>query len=164
MKARFKDASVTYDTAPSRVRNKGLERVLQAGVVDKEGAFLLASLIPSNFDKSRYDDLTDMETTINHIHIMDYLFPYDSPTNVEAVNSLTESISYTKELQEILRNDFPEIPFRIILSNEWENPRRCTIRFYRMRDDEPQWLKIDDLEGYREEAILFLDIIEHQVG
>ena len=33
-----------------------------------------------------------------------------------------------------------------------------------MRDDEPQWLKIDDLEGYREEAILFLDIIEHQVG
>ena len=156
MKARFKDASVMYDTAPSRVRNKRLKQLLQAGVVDNDGVFLLAKLIPPVVDETRYFDLTDMECTINHIHIMNYLSPYDSPIHI-AVDSLIESIAYIKELKEILQNEFPEIPFRIILSNEWEDPRRCTIRFHRIRDDEPQWIKIDDLEGFREEAILVID-------
>lgn len=157
MEALFNNASITLEQTPSRVKNKELNILLDTGIQERDGVYLLKDLTPSNKSRSDYYDLTDMECTINHIHITDFLSPYPAP-KPDAVDCLRESIRYVKDLQQRLSADFPEIPFRIILSVEWENPKSCVIRFHRIRDNEPSSLNTDDLDGYLEEGILYIDI------
>lgn len=33
------------------------------------------------------------------------------------------------------------------------------IRFYQLRNDEPEWINLEDLEDYKEEAILVIEVL-----
>ncbi|SDJ99732.1 hypothetical protein SAMN04487896_0449 [Paenibacillus sp. ov031] len=46
----------------------------------------------------------------------------------------------------------------MILSSTIEG-EDVVIRFYQSRDNEPEWINLNDLEGYKEEAILVIEIL-----
>ncbi len=97
---------------------------------------------------SMYGDRTGYEASCNEIRINDYV----ESTNIS--NLLQMGKIAMESWENKLKMDYPEHKFSIILSVNDEN---VTLRFHKRRDNEKPWLK-EDLEGYKDEAIILSEI------
>jgi hypothetical protein len=106
-------------------------------------------LIKSEFDGSKhiklthFPDRTGYEAFVNHVH-----FPLDDHRE-----SLLKCLSYVSNLQRELTAISAGRRFLIIFSAEGTN---CVVRFHQVRPNE-NWIS-EDLEGYKDEAILLLPV------
>ncbi|MEK4052154.1 hypothetical protein MHB84_00765 [Paenibacillus sp. FSL F4-0087] len=89
-----------------------------------------------------YQDRTDLEVSINHYHVDDLWTGFKLVSNWE----------------ENLKSNYPKREFILILSSTIEG-EDVVIRFYQSRDNEPEWINLNDLEGYKEEAILVIEVL-----
>jgi hypothetical protein len=98
-------------------------------------------------------DPTEFECSVNHIHVGDYVRETASITDL-----LWQGFLYAKQLTEDLGCIFPEKQFAVILAfDEFSEFPDCTVRFHQIRE-ENSWLT-DDLELYKDEAILVWEIV-----
>jgi len=95
------------------------------------------------------DDETGVECLLNKIHVDDYL---DEMTPVKEMVII--AIAYALKLQDALLASALDGSFRIIISGDSVG-NSCTVRFHRLRPDQV-WLA-DDLESYKEEALMSID-------
>jgi len=95
-----------------------------------------------SIEKTIYRDQTDLEASINHYHI----------------ENLKTGLELIKNWEERLKLKYPKREFILILSSTISG-EDVVIRFYQLRNDEPEWIKLKDLEAYREEAILVIEIL-----
>ncbi|MEY8745142.1 hypothetical protein AB9M62_38365 [Bacillales bacterium AN1005] len=93
-------------------------------------------------EETIYQDRTDLEASINHYHI----------------ENLKTGLKLIANWEEHLKLKYPEREFVLILSSTLTG-EDVVIRFYQLRNDGPEWIKLKDLEGYREEAILVIEIL-----
>lgn len=92
---------------------------------------------------------TGFEASETHIHIETYENRHPEPLKL-----LITGVSYMAALAQELNRQFPAEIFRVIASySEGEYPS-CVVRFHKYREHD-SWLTEDDLESYREEAIMF---------
>jgi len=95
-----------------------------------------------SIEETMYQDRTELEASINHYHL----------------EHLSTGIKLISNWKENLEWNYPEKDFILILSSTIEG-EDVVIRFYQYRDHEPEWIKLNDLEGYKEEAILVIEIL-----
>ena len=95
----------------------------------------------SSIDETGYQDRTDLEASINHYHI----------------DSLETGLKLISNWEECLRFTYPKREFILILSSTTDG-ENVVLRFYQYRNDEPEWIQLNDLERYKEEAILIVEI------
>jgi len=95
----------------------------------------------SHLKPSEFQDLTGYECLLNHVHL-----PYDGSRE-----SLISCLCYATALQERLSGFEQGRQFLVIVTFSADG---CVVRFHQRRPNET-WLT-DDLEGYREEAVLVL--------
>lgn len=95
-----------------------------------------------SIEETIYHDRTDLEASINHYHLDD----------------LRTGIKLISNWEENLKLSYPERDFILILSSTTEG-EDVVIRFYQLRDNEAEWIKLNNLEGYKEEAILVIKIL-----
>jgi hypothetical protein len=106
-------------------------------------------LIKSEFDLNKhikltgFQDRTGYEASVNHVH-----FPLDDHRE-----SLLKCLSYANNLQKELTAISAGRRFLILLSAEGKN---CVVSFHQIRQNE-KWIS-DDLEGFKEEAVLLLPV------
>lgn len=93
-------------------------------------------------EETIYMDRTELEASINHFYVDDLI------TGIHIVDNWEKN----------LRNNYIDKEFIILLSCE-PNGEDVVIRFFQYREDEPEWLDLKDLEGYKEEAILVIEIL-----
>lgn len=98
-----------------------------------------------------YGDKTGFEASNNHIHIP----KYDEENEESQIKLLKLAMHILDEWKAKLKTDFPTYRFHLIISYDGEE---CTLRFHKYREEEGSWLKIHDLDGYKEEAILVMEI------
>ena len=95
---------------------------------------------------SLYRNRTGFEASYNEFRIEDY-FDW-------CIGKPLEGLEMAVKLSEIweckLKRDFPYYKFHIIISYD-EN--FTTIRFYKSREEECNWVAIDNLDAYKEECI-----------
>lgn len=92
--------------------------------------------------ETTYHDRTEMEASINHYHLDDFLTGFKLISN----------------WKEILREKFPNREFILLLSSSLEG-NEVVIRFYQKRIEEPEWVDLNNIEGYKEEALLVIEIL-----
>ncbi|QYK63354.1 hypothetical protein [Paenibacillus sp. S25] len=95
-----------------------------------------------SIEKTIYQDQMDLEASINHYHI----------------ENLKTGLELIENWEERLKLKYPKREFILILSSTITG-EDVVIRFYQLRNYEPEWIKLKDLEGYREEAILVMEIL-----
>ncbi|MEO2204757.1 hypothetical protein ABGV42_13515 [Paenibacillus pabuli] len=95
-----------------------------------------------SIEETIYQDRTDLEASINHYHI----------------ENLKIGLKLISNWEEHLKLQYPEREFILILSSTIEG-ENVVIRFYQLRNDDPEWIKLNDLEGYKEEAILVIETL-----
>jgi hypothetical protein len=134
--------------------------LLEAGIIERDGAFLFAmfgNLVP--FTPSRFGDLTGYECAVNHVHIEDLLDPAIHGSHEVLFKS---GATFALRLKEELESAYPQVGFRIVLSYSLDGPQSCVVRFHKVRMGE-EWLKMDDLDGYRSEALMVIEVEGRQV-
>ncbi|MCM3172897.1 hypothetical protein [Paenibacillus sp. MER 99-2] len=94
------------------------------------------------FEETMYQDRTELEASINHYHL----------------EHLSTGIKLISNWKENLELSYAEKDFILVLSSTIEG-EDVLIRFYQFRDRKPEWIKLNDLEGYKEEAILVVEIL-----
>lgn len=114
-----------------------LSFVLKDGSVFLEDQYAEAK----NVSPADFPDRTGFESFVNHVH-----FPFDGDKA-----SLQRVLGYAFALQAALESTEPSRKFLVIVS---VSEARCTVRFHECRPNE-SWLA-DDLEGYKQEALLVL--------
>ncbi|MBU5353846.1 hypothetical protein KQI74_16285 [Paenibacillus barcinonensis] len=95
-----------------------------------------------SIEETIYQDRTDLETSINHYHI----------------ENLKTGLKLIANWEEHLKLKYPKREFILILSSTITG-EDVVIRFYQLRNDEPEWIKLKEIEGYREEAILVVEVL-----
>ncbi|MGC5776302.1 hypothetical protein [Paenibacillus pabuli] len=95
-----------------------------------------------SIEETIYQDRTDLEASINHHHLDD----------------LRTGIKLISNWEENLKLSYPERNFILILSSTIEG-EDVVIRFFQFRDNEPEWIKLNNLEGSKDEAILVIEIL-----
>ncbi|MEC0126504.1 hypothetical protein [Paenibacillus pabuli] len=119
--------------------------LLNPNFIEWDNCILIDTSSLSNTDsieKTIYQDRTDLEVSINHYQVDD----------------LRTGFKLVSNWEENLKSNYPEREFILILSSTIEG-EDVVIRFYQFRDNEPEWIKLNDLEGYKEEAILVIEIL-----
>lgn len=124
------------------------------GVVERDGCWLLAETSESGTSTPRaaFPDSTGYEAFMNHIHIEDVL---ELEPERDQGWLLRQGVMYARVLRDLLA---PLGVFRIVVAAQMGASGGCGVRFYRRRRGEV-WLT-DDLEQYREDAILVIDTPE----
>jgi hypothetical protein len=105
-------------------------------------------LLKDEYEKSKhvtlrdFPDRTGYECFVNHVH-----FPFDGTSN-----SFLTCLGFAVALLHGLADWADDRRFEVIISVGGD----CTVRFHEIRSDENQMA--DNLDGYREEAILILSV------
>ena len=108
--------------------------------------------LPEKFIPNKVvSDRTQFEATYNHMHLSDILPNlYKNPEY---------SLGIALELIEILGNDlkasFPQERFHLVISHDEFG---SVVRFYKIRTNEIPWINVDNIDGFKEEAILIKEI------
>jgi hypothetical protein len=116
----------------------------------------LAKSIPKEGGKidEIIQDKTGLEMHINKFHIEDYVPEKKNSRNYD----LQQGIAFAVNLEKILKNKFPDLSFKIIVStDEGEDiyPEVCTVGFHMVRQNE-HWL-VDNLEEYKYNSLLVIE-------
>jgi len=129
--------------------------LLGSGIIENNGTFLLKKLEDSVKDPfPRFGDLTGYECEVNHVHLEDYI---DFSHNKDPEILFRSGVAFVSRLNEKLALTYHNEHFRIILSYSLDEPLGCSIRFHKIRTGE-NWIKMEDLEGYKSEAIMVMDV------
>lgn len=96
--------------------------------------------------ETTYPDRTGLEASINHLHVSDLA------TGMQIIDQ------WTGKMQEY----YSDRQFIIVLSCQLDG-KDVVIRFYQYRKDDPEWVALDNLEGYKEEAILVIGLLNNAV-
>lgn len=96
----------------------------------------------ASIEETIYPDRTALEASINHYH----------------VENLRTGLELIANWEKHLKAKYPERSFILILSSTLQG-EEVVIRFYQFRKDEPEWLELRDLEKYKEEAILAVEVV-----
>ncbi len=132
-----------------------LMSILNAGIHVLDRAYLFVQLESSVLEpRSRFGDLTGYKCAVNHFHIESCL---TSPDNEIPDAWLRNGISFVRRLERELASTFPELSFRIILSYSSDPLLSCVVQFHKIRTEE-EWVKLNDLEAYKLEALMVLDV------
>lgn len=125
---------------------ESIHDLLRQGIVHTDKMYLLKAMMPASLNLQAYFDLTDAECTINHVHIDDYFNDMDRSQAVRV------GIKSTVAIANLLISQYPGEKFYVVLGldNDLSSP---TVRFYKVREHEPQWLRIEQLEEY-DDAVL----------
>lgn len=127
-----------------------LARLLEPGVVQVDGCWLLASRTNSSPATLRqFPDRTGYEAFINHLHVADVL---EEGAEESAARVLSQAIAFARAIEALVA---PHGAFEIVVGVDKESPSDCHVRFYRRRPGET-WVA-QDLEGYEGEGILVLE-------
>ncbi|CAM1355438.1 hypothetical protein [Tenacibaculum halocynthiae] len=141
----------------------GLNRIIKCKILNEKDLTILNSgsqFIPevpieNSIDKCEYED------SENHFHIDDYVA---HRINYNDLHFLGLGLEFTKQLTKRLEKEFSKNHYRIILSfgkvedtdvYEFGN---CVTRFYSIREDAEKDFKIDDLNSFKEEGIIEIEI------
>jgi hypothetical protein len=119
------------------------EEFLNPEFIEWQGCVLLKwpEIKLGKLEDMNYLDKTDFETSNNHIHLDDFT------TGIELLNKWKSEL--TKK--------YKDKQFIFVMSCNPEGTD-VVIRFYQYRTDEPEWIERNNLENYKEEALM---IIEH---
>lgn len=123
-----------------------LEAVVGGGVTADGDALVLAALrSPTLPAPAALGDVTGYEAFVNHVHIDEH-GDVSSPATLVALG-----LAYARRLEELLRQQ--RRPTQIVLAVDGT---AAAVRFVTRRAGQPYLA--DDLEGYRDEAILVIDV------
>lgn len=124
-----------------------LARILNPGVVQVDGCWLLASKVNSSpAAPGQFPDRTGYEAFINHLHIADVL---EDGAEEPTARILSQTIAFARRIEALVA---PHGPFEIVVGLDKESPSDCHVRFYLRRPGET-WIA-EDLEDYEGEGIL----------
>ena len=99
--------------------------------------------LPRAFHDTCFSDRTDCEASINHLHL----------------ENLSLGLDLIYAWEKMLRIKYPDRSFVVVLSCDFDEGE-VTTRFYQNRINEPKWVNDSDLESYKDEALLILEILE----
>ena len=126
-----------------------LEAVLAPGLtLDGDALVLAIAREKVHPPPESFPDLTGYEAFVNHVHIDDHL---DGGLASDSSALLTHGLAFTRRLEALLSREAR--PTELVLSVD---EMSASVRFYTWRPDQPYLA--DDLEGYRDEAILVIDV------
>jgi hypothetical protein len=126
-----------------------LQALLSAGLLERDGCLFLAAAAPplGASVPEQMHDRTGWETFINHFHV--------DPTD-DTFADLAVAAAAALELVRQIEQLNPPRSARVIVSRNLQGEfPNSTVRFHRLRPGET-WLAAD-LEGYRNEAVAYLD-------
>lgn len=124
-------------------------------ILNESGQFIFETPIESAVDKCKYED------SYNHFYIDDYVA---RKTNFNDLYFLGLGLEFTKQLSKKLEKEFPKNIFRVLLSfGKVKDPDvyefgNCVVRFYSIREEAERTFKISDLNDFKEEGILEIEI------
>lgn len=128
---------------PAERLDPSLQVLVEGGFVETEGCVFLA--VAGAAPEGELLDATGREALVNHVHIEGCL------AASAGEDAIAQAARYARALAERLDAAFPAYAFHVVLA-VGDSP---TVRFYRVRSDEPAWISTD-LEGYANEAVLVL--------
>jgi hypothetical protein len=125
-----------------------LRELLSSGLIERDNALALRGADTARHpDRDSFPNVTGYEAFVNHFHVDGIADGFDDLRVAWAAAEIRT------QLQEIASAQ----PVRIIVSRNLSGQPICsTVRFHRVRSGE-RWLT-DDLEGYGNEAVGFLDV------
>jgi hypothetical protein len=141
-------------TAPDAnlIPNDSIAELLNSSLVQQGDCIFLSLLLKkSHVRQNDFPDHTGYEAFVNHIHVSDLLESRESSDIPFFL--LKQGIMLAHALRKKLICTYPDTAFQIAVSYD---EIECTVRFYRMRDNE-SWLT-SDLEQYTEEAIMAIEV------
>jgi hypothetical protein len=123
-----------------------LTALVQSALLEEHGCWFLEPLRNGAMSSSlsQFPDRTGFECFVNHVHIGDFV---DGELDASILH--LQGLLLAEQLERKLK---PVGAFRIIVSCDETD---CAVRFHKLRPGE-QWV-LDDLETYREEALLILE-------
>lgn len=98
-----------------------------------------------------YGDKTGFEASHNHVHISQYM----KNSERSPINDFKLALLVLDSWKSKLKVDFPNYNFHLILSFDGEE---SILRFHKYRTNEGSWARTDDLNGYKEEAVMVEEI------
>ncbi|OPX41867.1 hypothetical protein CLHUN_42580 [Ruminiclostridium hungatei] len=108
--------------------------------------------LPEKFQVNNiFCDRTQLEATYNHIHLSDVLPELEENPKY----SLRIAIEIMKIWEHKLKTEFPKEKFHIVISHDEFG---SVVRFYKIRPLDIPWVDIDNIDKYKEEAILVKEI------
>ncbi|MBL8712153.1 MAG: hypothetical protein JNM12_04580 [Alphaproteobacteria bacterium] len=124
-----------------------LEKILAEGLIEEDGCWFLAACRKGTEGSiKQFGDRTGLESYVNGVHI-------DVITDrVELPVLRQQGLLYVQALRKLLQ---PKGVFGIVMGISQVvdmDDFSCTVRFYKVRSDEPSYAK--DLDGFRDGAVL----------
>lgn len=122
-----------------------LLQIVDSGFISEDGAWFIAALKrggSTNVNKSTFPTLTELECFFNHIHLDDLC----------EQNFLGHALYCDSALRKQLNSYLGEDKMRSIISSD---DTGCVFRCHVIRAGE-RW-NVDDLDLYKEEAVLVID-------
>lgn len=149
-----------HDFIQSHPLEEKLRHLIDAPLLEIDGCFFFEEEWKrSRASLSQFPDRTGLECFVNHVHMEDFV-KRTKRTSAHLIVDLlfAQGWQCATHLKERLAAYRPEVGFRIIITADEGTYPSCTVRFHLIRKHE-NWLA-NDLEGYREEAVGFLDTRE----
>jgi len=127
-----------------------LRRLVEPGVVEQNGCWLLASQLEAGTagQRQHFPDRTGYEAFVNHIHIEDELDSASYPA--EALLGQALALGHAMGALAAAHG-----AFKIVVATSVDAPGDCNVRLFKVRPGET-WIR-DDLEGYSHDGILVLE-------
>jgi hypothetical protein len=141
-------ATLEDDSRPAEMP-PWLRELLSPGLIERDDVLLLRCAdVARHPERDGFPDATGYEAVINHFHV-------DSLG--DGLDDFRLALGATGEIRRQLQETVSAQPVRIIISRNLSGEYiGSTVRFHRVRPGET-WLS-DDLEGYGNEAVGFLDV------
>ncbi|WP_342479905.1 hypothetical protein NST07_18015 [Paenibacillus sp. FSL L8-0340] len=135
-----------------------LEKIIYPKIVEVRECFILdieGELKIENINWERvmkfHKDKTGYEASCNELRVNDYIKDIDKTRD----NILICALQIMEGWENQLRKCFPGNKFLIVLSYD---DQYATLRFYKERPEEKNWLS-HDLEGYKDQAIMVKEVL-----
>jgi hypothetical protein len=127
-----------------------LRRLVEPGIVEQDGCWLLASQLKAGTagQRQHFPDRTGYEAFVNHIHVEDELDGASHPAKVLLGQAL--ALGHAMGVLAAAHG-----AFKIVVATSVDAPGDCNVRLFKARLGET-WLR-NDLEGYSHDGILVLE-------
>ena len=123
-------------------------------LLKSDAQFIPEKELATAVDKCAYEDIE------NHFHIDDYV---DDVINYNSLAFFELGLAFTMQLADRLQSEFPKISFRVLLSfgavdsDKQHQFGNCVTRFYTIRAEAETAFRIQNLEVFKNEAILTIE-------
>ena len=114
--------------------------LLEQGIIHIHDLYLLRALTSDARELDQHSDLTDVECSINHVH-MEWHVDDQRLHDISRV-----AIRLATEIANLLTSNYPSEEFYVVVGIDEDDFH--TVRFYKVREDEPPWVRVDMLDEY----------------